>query len=435
MDCTDEIKLELTVENEKEGMYFPVEFRVPDHVEKMDISYSYQRYETDEGENGEIFRKEINIIDLAVCAPQGIYIGSSGSDRSKIHLSAYGSSQGFAPCEITPGIWQIIVGAYKIAPRGCPVEYRITFHKKQLRLYKGDTHIHTTGSDGNCNLEEIGRMAIKEGLDFVFITDHNNYAHNSQLPRMEGLTILPGAEWTHYKGHAGMLGAERPFDNAFCVNTSDEMKEKLKEAKSRGAIRVLNHPFCPNCGWKWGMDSADYDLVEVWNGGTWFAANTACLKWWDEKLKKGERIPITGGSDFHRTEFGRMIGSPCTCLYAWSRTKKDLMEALASGHGFIVYSPEGPMVEAFADECMMGDEITSEQDIVWRFWNLRRGDQIVFISDRGEEVMEVQPYVHEYHCTKRMAGSKYLRAEVRRQTGAAGNMPALVTNPFYLERR
>lgn len=232
-----------------------------------------------------------------------------------------------------------------------------------------------------------------------------------------------------------MLGAERPFDNAFCVNTSDEMKEKLKEAKSRGAIRVLNHPFCPNCGWKWGMDSADYDLVEVWNGGTWFAANTACLKWWDEKLKKGERIPITGGSDFHRTEFGRMIGSPCTCLYTWSRTKKDLMEALASGHGFIVYSPEGPMVEAFADECMMGDEITSEQDIVWRFWNLRRGDQIVFISDRGEEVMEVQPYVHEYHCTKRMAGSKYLRAEVRRQTGAAGNMPALVTNPFYLERR
>lgn len=429
---SNELIIKLNVEKEKEGTYFPLEFQAPENVEQMEISYQYLRYEKSQGMHGELYSKEINIVDFAICAPHGVYIGGSGSDRNIISLSAYGSSQGFAPCEITPGIWQIIVGAYKIAPEGCQIEYRIVFKEKKLRLYKGDTHIHTTGSDGNCNLHEIAQLAVKEGLDYVCITDHNNYTHNMQLPKVEGLTMLPGTEWTHYKGHAGMLGVEKPFDNAFCVNTQEEMEEKFLDAKERGALRVLNHPFCPNCGWRWGMDAVEYDLIEIWNGAVPRQVNEKCLKWWDLQLKKGARIPVIGGSDFHKIEFGRMIASPCTCLYAASRTRKDLIQAIAAGHGFVVYSPDGPMVEASAGECLMGDILSQDQEIAWRFWNLRERDQIVFVSDQGEECVEILTNVKEYQCLKKVIGLKYIRVEIRRDFGGDGSMLALITNPFYI---
>ena len=139
----------------------------------------------------------------------------------------------------------MILGRLQNQPGGCLVRYTVTVYPKELGLYKGDTHMHTVGSDGNCTLDEIAWMAEKQGLDYVIVTDHNNYAHNSQIRPHASVTMIPGAEWTHYKGHAGMLGVARPFDNPFCVNTPEEMREKFDEAGKRGALRVLNHPFCP----------------------------------------------------------------------------------------------------------------------------------------------------------------------------------------------
>lgn len=429
---TKELIFQRFIKKEEEGTYFPIEFQVPDHVETMELSYAYTRFWQGEDEDGGTLKREINIVDLAVCGTGNRYIGSSGSDRTHITISPYGSSQGFAPSQIEPGAWAVIAGAYKIAEEGCNVEYRVVFHLKQRRLYKGDNHIHTIGSDGNLSLEELAFIAGKEGLDYLVITDHNNYSQNQQLPHIEGLTMVPGCEWTHYKGHAGLLGVKRPYDNPFCVNSREEMEERIEDAGRRGAKIVLNHPFCPNCGWRWGMDQTRYDMIEVWNGATPSVINRKCLDWWDARLKEGKRIPVIGGSDFHKLEYGRMPAIPCTCLYAWSRTVEDLMEAMVSGHGFVVYGPEGPMVYAKAGDKIFGDVISPEDDIRFHFWNLRRGDEISLISDKGQETFEIGECVTEYRCSRKAEGLKYLRAEIRRKMIPTGEMPALLTNPFYI---
>lgn len=430
-----EIILERFVKKEEEGLYFPVEFQVPEQVEELEIIYEYERFSMTENDQGETVREEKNIVDLAVCAAHGNYVGSSGSDRNRILLSPYGSSQGFAALDIEAGTWQIILGAYKIEEKGCRVIYRVIIHQKQMRLYKGDTHVHTTGSDGNCDLNEIAWLSKKAGLDYVFITDHNNYAHNEQLPMSEGLTVIPGAEWTHYKGHAGMLGIKKPFDNPFCVNREEEMKEKLHEAKIRGAGIVLNHPFCPSCGWKWGLERAEYDLIEIWNGGTLPAANRKCLDWWDAGLKEGKRIPVIGGSDFHKAEYLRMPASPCTCVYAGSRTGEDILAAMIQGHSFIVYQPDGPMAEGEADGALFGDMIPEGTEVRLHFWKLREGDRILLITDKSTEEITVQKNVTEMRCSRKVGQIKYLRAEIWRDSCAAGQMPALLTNPFYIEKQ
>ena len=123
-------KLEILVKKEQEGTYFGVKFQVPENIEALEISYSYPRFWREKNEKGEVLGREQNIIDLAVNGPEETYIGSSGSNRSSIRLSPYGSSQGFAPCEILPGTWQIILGAYKVQDQGCPVTYEFRFFEK-----------------------------------------------------------------------------------------------------------------------------------------------------------------------------------------------------------------------------------------------------------------------------------------------------------------
>lgn len=428
------IVIQRLVKKEEEGLYFPVEFTVPDQVEKLEITYTFPRFQEKKDADGQIHRIEKNIIDMSLCGAKGVYLGSSGADRSCIMISSYGSSQGYASVEIDTGTWQIILGAYKIQDQGCPVEYTITFYKKNLRLYKGDTHLHTTGSDGNCSLEEIAQLAMKRGLNYVFVTDHNNYAHNEQLPQSESLTMIPGAEWTHYKGHAGLLGVKKPFENPFCVNSPDEMREKIDQAGKRGAVRVIHHPFCPNCGWRWGMDAVEYDAVEIWNGGNDPSVNRKCLDWWDKQLKNGKRISITGGSDFHRAEYGSILGTPCTCLYAMSRTATDLTNALKKGHGFIVYDPSGPMAYGQSGKALFGDAIDSKSLIHLRFWNLRSGDQILLITDQKQEKISVSDNICEINLERKAEGIRYLRAEVYRDSVFAGAMPVLITNPFYVYR-
>ena len=107
---------------------------------------------------------------------------------------------------IAAGTWQVIVGAYKVAPEGVTVRYEVTLTEKQMRRFQGDTHMHTTGSDGVLATAELVDLCRRQRLDFAIITDHNNYSGNDHLPAPSDMTVIPGAEWTHYNGHAGFLG-------------------------------------------------------------------------------------------------------------------------------------------------------------------------------------------------------------------------------------
>ena len=78
------------------------------------------------------------------------------------------------------------------------------------------------GSDGIFTAAELGRRARLHGLDFLAITDHNQMVSRQSLPRIEGLTLISGIEWTHYRGHANFLGVDRPYDEPFFANTPED---------------------------------------------------------------------------------------------------------------------------------------------------------------------------------------------------------------------
>lgn len=426
------IQMERYIKKEEEGSYFLLPFEVMEGVEKIEISYDYPRFSTEHRDDGSTIKKEINIIDFGLNGAEEIYIGSSGSDRSTIYISSGKSSQGFAPTTTSAGQWSIIVGAYKVQEGGVKVNYHITFTQKERRLLKGDTHMHTLGSDGVYSIQEVALLGKKQGLDYIIVTDHNNYAHNFQQIEEEGITVIPGTEWTHYKGHAGLLGVKKPFESAFCVNSLEEAQTKLTEAQSNGALLVLNHPFDHNCGWKWGMENFNYDVVELWNGGLMVPSNLQCLAWWNEQLKQGRKIAVIGGSDFHRHNVASLVGMPTTCVYAMSNTREDILKAIKNGNSYISMFTNGPDLYAEAEGKILGETAEAGSVLKVHFWKLQERDTVSIITDLGSEDIVCGEGVRELELERAMEEAKFCRFEVQRSL--VPGMPAmkiLVSNPIY----
>ncbi|SFQ48930.1 CehA/McbA family metallohydrolase [Caldicoprobacter faecalis] len=427
-------KIEVFIDKEKEGTYFQVPFEVPDDVSRIDIKYSYPRYLTvKNGISEKIYEK--NIIDLGLVNADGEFVGASGSNKTHIWVSEYSSSLGYAKTKIKKGKWAIIVGAYKIMDGGVSVEYEITFTHKERVLLKGDLHVHTLCSDGNLSVEEVIFLAKKAGLDYIFITDHNNYFHNNTLRSDDDITVMPGVEWTHFKGHVNMLGIEKAFDGVYYTNTLEETQEKLRIAREKGAIVSINHPFCTDCGFKWGLENVEYDCIEIWNGPM-KRSEMECIKWWHDELCKGRKIPIVGGSDFHKHEIGRGIGLPTTCLYSISRAPSDIYAAIREGTGFVTYMPNGPTVYMECDGKILGQtvEYRSGIKINFVFAKLHKDDIIKIITNKSVEEITCDADVKEMVVEKELDNVMFYRVEIyRHYINDFPSLPVLISNPLYVD--
>lgn len=431
MNRTD-IKIERFIKKEEEGFYFVVPFEVPEGVEKIEISYDYNRILTEQKDDGSTVTKEINIIDLGLNGLGGRYIGSSGADRNSIYITSDKSSRGFAPVSTSMGEWSIVVGAYKVQDSGVMVTYHITFTHKELRLLKGDNHMHTLGSDGVFSVQEIAHLGKQQGLDYIIVTDHNNYAHNFQVADVEGITVIPGMEWTHYKGHAGLLGVKKPFESAFCVNSLEEAQEKLADAKRNGALLVINHPFDYDCSWKWGIENFEYDAIEIWNGGLPIFTNLKCMEWWHEQLLLGRKIPVVGGSDFHRLDVASLIGMPTTCVYTMSNTQEDILHAIKMGHTYISMFTKGPDLYAQAGGKILGETAPVGSDLNVHFWGLNQLDIICLITNQGTEEIICGEGVSKLALKRRFEQVKFCRFEIiRRLAPDLPPLKILLSNPIY----
>jgi hypothetical protein len=409
---------------------------MPPDTESLSLTYRYERHrESAAGKDGSISRQEINIIDLGLIAPDGAQVGASGSDKTEIQISETYATPGYRPCRLVPGEWRILLGAYKVAPAGVTVDYQLTFAPKHLRLFKGDLHIHTLASDGVLSIEELAQRALRHGLDFLAITDHNQMVSTESLPRLPGLTLIPGIEWTHFKGHASFLGVERPYDEPFFANTMEEVHARFHSARARGALITIDHPFDELCPFQFGMDSLPFDALEIWNGPM-RESNLRALGLWQNTLMAGKKIPICGGSDYHRDHLFIIPGGPTTCVHALSASPADLLSGLREGHSYLTFAPNGPSLDMTAGEAIPGDSLpfaaVREIDITAR--GLLAGDVLQVVTGHGTQLLMKAGTDGGFQGTYTMDSAGFARIEILR--GFAPGLPllpALISNPIYFD--
>ena len=430
--------IDFLVGHEREGTYFTIPFEMPANVESFSLNYRYERHrESNLPAEGGSFtsRQEINIIDLGLIAPDGHQVGASGSDKTEIRISETWATPGYQRSPLVPGEWQILLGAYKVAPQGVTVLYELVFTPKRLRWFRGDLHIHTMSSDGVLSVEELAQHARRHALDYLAITDHNQMVSADSLPQRPDLTLIPGIEWTHYLGHANFLGADRPYDPPFSANSLEEVQARFQSARARGALIVVNHPFDELCPFQFEMDSLPYDCLEIWNGPM-RASNLQALGLWQQMLTIGKKIPICGGSDYHRDHLFIIPGGPTTCIRTTSASPADLLSGLKRGHAYLTFASNGPSLEMTAGEAMPGDSVpfSTVREVEITVSGLLVGDVLQVVTGHGSTVLLKAGTDGIFQGSHVMEQPGFVRIELLRGfVPGLPLLPALLSNPIYFD--
>jgi len=283
-------------------------------------------------------------------------------------------------------ITTIISGCSKVAT----TEFINSPYSEAGNWYKGNTHTHTTNSDGDSPPATVARWYRDNGYDFLVLTDHNVLTDPDEvLVHGEEFLLIPGEEVSAV--HRSPFTGNKPIHvNALDI---DELVEPVNDQETLtktiqanvDAIRDVEgvpHINHPNFRWAFSepelFEVNNYKLLEIYNGhplvnneGNEDHPGMEAL--WDTMLTKGKLIYGIGVEDAHHfKEFGEDKSNPGRCwvmVQANELDKDSIMHSLEHGR---FYFTTGPVIERVlaADQ-----KYFIELDT--------KGHQVEFISDHG----------------------------------------------------
>jgi hypothetical protein len=169
-----------------------------------------------------------------------------------------------------------------------------------------------------------------------------------------------------------------------CETYEDFLRIK-DEAKRRGAVICMNHPHCKQCPWRWEKNAADVDVLEVWNAPTHFD-NLECTEWWHEQMRNGHKLPVVGGSDYHKDYVvTNMLAWPATYVYAKSNSPEDILEAIVNGRTTITFGVGTTFIDIKCGDNILGDtvKLTDKTSVTIDVKKLRRKHKLIVFNKDG----------------------------------------------------
>ena len=401
--------------------------------------------------------------------------GASRFSKTAFFVARTTATPSYHAGDLQPGRWRLLIGVPTIRD-GITASYRVIVRLTPEgpsqpsptalapaaatgpRWYQGDLHTHTSHSDGfgcadgrggagPCSVHQVAEAALRRGLDFVAVTDHNTTSHHQDLvslqPLYERLLLLRGQEVTSFYGHANIYGTSEPVE--FRIgHPGITAREVFADARRVGGLLSINHPGretgekCTGCGWN--APSTDWSAVEVLEVVNQFTVTgpTAGEPFWHARLNEGHRITGVGGSDDHgaSTRAGSAVGTPTTVIHAEALSESALLSGIRAGHVYIkTRGPAGPDVrfEAPDHRARMGDVVTGAGKGSVRFRLAvtgARGQQVDVIR-RGEVVAATVPHPIDTNdavieFTLAVSPGDWVRVNLR-----DGGGPTVMTNPIY----
>jgi hypothetical protein len=344
--------------------YRELAFQVPAHVDRITVSFDYQR-----GAG--------TTVDLGLADPQR-FRGWSGGNKSTFTLAETEATPSYLPGPLPAGEWRLVLGVPNIRD-GTTAAYRAEirfqrgadaftrpFADEPLRdepgWYRGDLHLHSGHSDGACGTQSGARApcplyraveaAAARGLDFVAVTEHNTRSHHQGLRELQAafdrLVLIPGQELTTFRGHANVLGTTGYIN--FRVSARD-MGAVLTRARQVGGLVSVNHPGLPSdencmgCGWTAEVEPSLVQAMEVVNGaavaslGGGVRHRFSGISAWQVMLSSGARVTAVAGSDNHdplvNAQRPASVGRPTTVVHAAALSQPALLAAIRDGRVFV----------------------------------------------------------------------------------------------------
>ena len=221
------------------------------------------------------------------------------------------------------------------------------------RWYKGNTHTHTTYSDGDSPPEVVVDWYAEHGYDFLFLTDHNAIIPDDHLARLErnGLAIWQGEEVTMAAVHVNGLGVretilpKQPGSSAREREVVESRVERIRWAveqiRAQAGVAHINHP---NYLWTLTiddlMDAGDFGLMEVANGHNLVnnlgdEEHPSTEELWDHLLTANRQVWGVASDDAHHFQrWGDNFSNPgrgWLQVEADSDRMTDILEGIRAG--------------------------------------------------------------------------------------------------------
>lgn len=225
----------------------------------------------------------------------------------------------------------------------------------------GELHCHTIFSDGFESVELILDTAVSRGLDFIAITDHNDFRSAAEARRLVEekklpLTLIRGVEYSSsFTGmHIISLGAPGMVPSEFyspekpeggpTPGTEEYIRRLSSAIRAAGGVSVMCHPMWkPLVYYIKRMDvpytlvkdllSEDiFDAVEIVSGSPDGDLMTS-LEQYQIAVAAGaapERIAYLGGTDSHNYSTDPIAGKHFTMVFAHENSERGILEAVRS---------------------------------------------------------------------------------------------------------
>ena len=249
-------------------------------------------------------------------------------------------------------------------------------------FYKGNLHMHTTGSDGRCTPEEAISLYKAAGYDFIAVTDH--WKRTVEDGYHEGMLLLPGIE----------LDYTLPDEviHIVGVGVGEEIlgeKDKrhlgpqhgIDTIRASGGRAILAHP-------AWSLNTPqtilslrDVTATEIfntvstppWNGdrgdSTWIL---------DMVAARGRLIPTVASDDAHFYNGDQTYAS--TMMQAEELTREGVLKGLDEGSFYATCGPRIHQVEIEGDvihvDCSPVERIIFHSNMVYAAGRSRVGEDL-----------------------------------------------------------
>jgi len=218
-----------------------------------------------------------------------------------------------------------------------------------FRWYKGNTHCHTTNSDGDASPEHVAHWYKSHGYNFVVITDHNFLTDTTVLDtdKLDDFILIPGNEisdnFNDTPVHLNALNLKKDIVCQHGGSITETLQNNIDSINAAGAIPQINHP-----NWLWSFADKEMSplknvrLFELYN----FSYNCnnfgaggypGMEEIWDRMLSKGMVMYGVASDDAHDylTEFSPIRSNPGTgwiMVRADELTPEAITSAMVKGH-------------------------------------------------------------------------------------------------------
>ena len=205
--------------------------------------------------------------------------------------------------------------------------------------YRGNVHLHSTASDGQCAFRELAQLYADAGYDFLVRTDHWVASDTRKDTEAHPLLWLDGIELDGVDRTAALM-------HVLCIGRvegirpEDGLDEGIRQAREQGALCVLAHPtWSAN-----GLDDTrrwDLDGVEVYNHVcSWLNGKSDGLAHWNHALRKKADTLAFAVDDTHRRPACDGWRGGWICVNAPDRRPDSLLQAMRRGNFYASCGPE-----------------------------------------------------------------------------------------------